>query len=93
MSKNATRRAKRRYRWRPLLPRLGANEIRSDLHDHCSAARESRVVGNKHIQAVSEKHLAFEENPSPQGCKKLHGRNGWRIRVGDYPIRYEIDTQ
>jgi mRNA interferase RelE/StbE len=28
--------------------------------------------------------------PRPQGCKKLSGRDGWRIRVGDYRILYEI---
>lgn len=31
------------------------------------------------------------ENPRPPGCKKLVGRSGWRIRVGDYRIIYEID--
>lgn len=30
-------------------------------------------------------------NPRPPGCKKLVGRNGWRIRVGDYRVIYEID--
>ena len=29
--------------------------------------------------------------PRPSGCKKLAGRNGWRIRVGDYRVIYEID--
>lgn len=29
--------------------------------------------------------------PRPPGCKKLTGRNGWRIRVGDYRVIYEID--
>ena len=27
----------------------------------------------------------------PHGCKKLIGREGWRVRVGDYRIIYEID--
>jgi len=27
----------------------------------------------------------------PAGCKKLTGRSGWRIRVGDYRVIYEID--
>ena len=31
------------------------------------------------------------KEPRPQGCKKLTGREGWRIRVGDYRIVYEID--
>jgi mRNA interferase RelE/StbE len=30
-------------------------------------------------------------NPRPIGCKKLTGREGWRIRSGDYRIIYEID--
>ena len=31
------------------------------------------------------------ETPRPQGCLKLRGRDGWRIRVGDYRIIYEIE--
>ncbi len=30
------------------------------------------------------------DNPRPSGCKKLQGRNGYRIRVGDFRIIYEI---
>jgi len=29
--------------------------------------------------------------PRPAGCKKLSGRSGWRIRVGNYRVIYEID--
>lgn len=29
--------------------------------------------------------------PRPPGSRKLTGREGWRIRVGDYRIIYEID--
>jgi mRNA interferase RelE/StbE len=36
----------------------------------------------------------LEENPRPQGCKKLKGRDGFRIRVGNYRIIYDIfDTE
>ncbi|MFQ6000619.1 MAG: type II toxin-antitoxin system RelE/ParE family toxin [Anaerolineae bacterium] len=31
------------------------------------------------------------EEPRPMGCQKLTGRDGWRIRVGDYRVIYEID--
>ena len=34
---------------------------------------------------------ALAENPRLQGCLKLAGREGWRIRVGDYRVIYEID--
>lgn len=29
--------------------------------------------------------------PRPVGCKKLSGREGWRIRSQNYRIIYEID--
>jgi len=31
------------------------------------------------------------ENPRPPGTKKLTGREGYRVRVGDYRILYQID--
>ncbi|MGV3559677.1 type II toxin-antitoxin system RelE family toxin [Larkinella arboricola] len=34
---------------------------------------------------------ALADNPRPSGCKKLKGRKGYRIRVGDYRVVYEIN--
>lgn len=34
--------------------------------------------------------LKLSNNPRPNGYKKLRGRNGYRIRVGNYRIIYEI---
>jgi mRNA interferase RelE/StbE len=34
---------------------------------------------------------ALAEDPRPKGCAKLTGRHGWRIRVGNYRVIYEID--
>jgi len=33
----------------------------------------------------------LSQEPRPTGCQKLSGREGWRIRVGDFRIIYEID--
>jgi mRNA interferase RelE/StbE len=34
------------------------------------------------------------DDPRPKGCKKLKGRDGYRIRTGNYRIIYEIfDTE
>ncbi len=33
------------------------------------------------------------DNPRPPGFKKLKGRDGYRIRVGDYRIIYEINDK
>jgi mRNA interferase RelE/StbE len=32
----------------------------------------------------------LSNQPRPPGCKKLSGRDAWRIRVGDYRVIYEI---
>lgn len=38
------------------------------------------------IKAITE----LEKNPRPHGYKKLNGRDGYRIRTGDYRIIYDI---
>ena len=37
--------------------------------------------------------LSLENNPRPDGCKKLKGRDAFRIREGDYRIIYEIEDK
>ena len=33
------------------------------------------------------------DDPRPPGCTKLRGRAGWRIRVGDYRVLYQVDDE
>ncbi len=33
----------------------------------------------------------LSENARPIGCKKLVGREGWRIKIGNYRVIYEIE--
>jgi len=40
---------------------------------------------------VRDAVAALTDDPRPTGCKKLVGREGWRIRSGDYRVIYEID--
>ena len=42
-------------------------------------------------QRVEQAIRALADNPRPPSCAKLTGRDGWRIRVGDYRVIYEID--
>jgi mRNA interferase RelE/StbE len=35
--------------------------------------------------------MGLRENPRPANCRKLTGRDGWRIRIGDYRVIYEIN--
>jgi mRNA interferase RelE/StbE len=32
-------------------------------------------------------------DPRPPGCLKLTGRDGWRLRVGEFRVLYEIDGE
>lgn len=43
------------------------------------------------FERVRDALRALAEEPRPAGCKKLQGREGWRIRVGDYRVLYTID--
>ena len=36
---------------------------------------------------------ALSENPRPNGYLKLKGRSGYRIRVGNYRVVYEIEDE
>ena len=42
-------------------------------------------------ERVRDAVAALAENPRPNGSKKLVGRNGWRIREGDYRVIYDVD--
>ncbi len=39
---------------------------------------------------LKEAIYGFAENPRPFGYRKLKGKKGYRIRVGDYRIIYTI---
>jgi mRNA interferase RelE/StbE len=40
---------------------------------------------------VRDAVAALAVDPRAAGCKKLVGREGWRIRTGDYRVIYEIE--
>lgn len=42
-------------------------------------------------ERIRDAAAGLAENPRPAGCKKLVGREGWRIRAGDYRVIYELD--
>jgi mRNA interferase RelE/StbE len=50
-------------------------------------ARLSRVMQDRVETALQ----ALAEEPRPPGCRRLTNRGGWRIRVGDYRVIYEVD--
>ncbi|MCH9022715.1 MAG: type II toxin-antitoxin system RelE/ParE family toxin [Planctomycetes bacterium] len=49
-------------------------------------ARVAQPHRNRLIKAIQ----GLATDPRPPGSRNLSGRDGWRVRVGDYRILYEI---
>jgi mRNA interferase RelE/StbE len=46
------------------------------------------------IEGIIHRRLSdLEVIPRPAGARKMKARKGWRIRVGDYRVLYEIDDK
>jgi len=45
------------------------------------------------LKRVQKTILGLANNPRPDGCKKLKGRDDYRVRVGDYRILYFINDE
>jgi mRNA interferase RelE/StbE len=57
-----------------------------------SAEQDLRRLSRVIFQRVNTKILTLGDEPRPPGVRKLTGPlEGWRIRVGDYRILYQID--
>ena len=55
------------------------------------AAKALDKLPRRVVERVRDAIRALGTNPRPPGCLKLGGRSGWRIRVGEYRVIYEID--
>ena len=54
------------------------------------AVKDLRKLERDIQRAVVEAVESLAMNPRPPGCKKLVGRDGWRLRVRDYRVLYDI---
>ena len=57
------------------------------------AQRELESLPNTDYERVRNAIAGLANNPRPSGCKKLTGRDGWRIRIGDYRVIYGINDR
>lgn len=55
------------------------------------AQKELAQVPTRDQERVAEAIGKLRDDPRPLGCRKLTDREGWRLRVGDFRIIYEID--
>jgi len=57
------------------------------------AQKELAQVSQEDQERIVEAIRGLGANPRPPGCRKLTAREGWRIRVGDFRVIYEIDDR
>ena len=55
------------------------------------AQKELASLPAESYQRVKQAIQELSEDARPTGSRKLTGREGWRIRVGDYRVIYQID--
>ena len=56
-----------------------------------SAEKELENLPTRTHDKIINILLSLKENPFPRSSKKLRGREGHRIRIGDYRMLYLID--
>ena len=54
------------------------------------AQKQLDKLSDNIAEPILDAIAGLEENPLPSGCKKLKGREGYRIRIGNYRIIYDI---
>jgi len=54
------------------------------------AQKELSKIPEPYYSNIKTAILDLGNDPRPKGCKKLKGRDGYRVRVADYRIIYEI---
>jgi mRNA interferase RelE/StbE len=57
------------------------------------AAKELDRIPEPVFGKIKEKIQKLGQNPQPAGAKRLAAWPGFRIRVGDYRLLYEIDQK
>ena len=57
------------------------------------AQRELAQLPAGIYEKVRDAVRMLADQPRPAECRKLKGREGWRIRAGNYRVIYEIDDQ
>jgi len=55
-----------------------------------SAQKQLDKLPNNTAIRIEDKMMELQHDPRPTGCKKLKGRDAYRIRIGDYRAIYEI---
>jgi mRNA interferase RelE/StbE len=55
------------------------------------AQKQLSNIPKPNYARIRDSIALLASNPRPVGSKKLTGREGWRLRSGNYRVIYEID--
>ena len=55
-----------------------------------SVEKDFSSIPKKDLKKILDRIDALGENPRPQGCEKMTGRQRYRLRQGRYRILYSI---
>ena len=55
-----------------------------------SVKTDLRKIENRQVAVILKRIDALADDPRPSGCKKLAGKDVYRVRQGSYRIIYEI---
>ncbi len=61
---------------------------RVELNRH--AERELSALPDKVMQRIVDRLVSLAVNPLRKGTKELQGGKGYRLRVGDYRVLYDV---
>lgn len=56
-----------------------------------SAVRELAEIPRKDLEKIVRRVRDLEQDPRPFGCRKLSGKDKYRLRQGDCRIVYAVD--
>ena len=56
-----------------------------------SAEKELDALPPATRDRIAKRLLTLEQDARPRGAKRLHAREGYRLRVGDYRVLYTVD--
>jgi len=57
------------------------------------AVKDYNKIPQKEVKKINKAIDELADDPRPHGYKKLKGRQGYRVRAGNYRIIYEINDK
>jgi len=65
-----------------------------EIYIESRAEKDLKKLGPELFTLIVAEIKNLAENPHPHNSRKITGSiNGWRIRIGDYRVLYEIDNK